>query len=218
MKRGVKKLIKSLNKIRKIDTSVTIPEKITNSILVIVLGAIVGVFLELIYNFNADDVIEFVRTIILNLKTFSTIIAILALIALDISLCSSSPLRSAINALLFCLGTCLGYYIYSRAWSGIVPDELVKMLKIATIASPFVGLVAWYSKGTGIVSIIVSSIIIAAMALLCFNIGFWYFSLINIISLLVFIATIFVLYNNPKDTIISFIAGIILAYLAKLVI
>ena len=51
-----------------------------------------------------------------------------------------------------------------------------------------------------------------------FHIGIWYFDLKSIIDLLIFIGTVIVLYENPKNTIYSLVISIILAFMIRVVL
>lgn len=68
------------------------------------------------------------------------------------------------------------------------------------------------------VSMIISSLILSVMFISSFHIGIWYFDLKSIINLLIFIGTVIVLYENPKNTIYSLIISIILAFMIRVVL
>jgi len=72
-----------------------------------------------------------------------------------------------------------------------------------TLLTPILAFVCWYAKGKNKISLVISSLLLCVMFLSSFNIGIWYFDLKSIIDLILFIGTVFVLYKNPRDSLLS---------------
>lgn len=84
-----------------------------------------------------------------------------------------------------------------------------------TIISPFLAIVCWYAKGKGIVAITISSIIFMLITRQAFGFGVWYFYIKYNLELLLWFATIFVLYQSPKQIIQVVTIGMILRFLTN---
>lgn len=82
-----------------------------------------------------------------------------------------------------------------------------------TCISPLFALICWYAKGKGIISISISSIIFVIISRQAFAFGFWYFDIRNILEFLLWIATIFVLYQSRKQIIKVLSIGLIIFFL-----
>ena len=95
---------------------------------------------------------------------------------------------------------------YMMIWYGI------------TLFSPILAFICWYSKGDGIISIIINIGIITVMILCSFAIGMWYLDFISFIDTIIFIITIVVLYETPKKSIIALTGGFIVAFMLRLFI
>ncbi|MFZ2464311.1 MAG: hypothetical protein WAW77_11975 [Caldibacillus thermoamylovorans] len=62
-------------------------------------------------------------------------------------------------------------------------------------------------------AIFISSIIVMVISRQAFAFGFWYFDITSILELLLWIATIFVLYQSPKQIIKVVSIGLLLFFL-----
>ena len=140
-------------------------------------------------------------------------ITIWIFIAINLSIFSKTPLRASLNVFLFFLGVTISYHLYTIMFSGFNPSNYMKLWYIITIISPILAYISWYSKSKHIISIIISSLIIAILIPICFNIGSWYFELNRFIYLVFFIATIITLHVSIKNTVISLIIGILLSFI-----
>lgn len=141
--------------------------------------------------------------------------------------------RKAINtALVFVLGIALG--IFSKWLDNLSINDsiwwqhILGILDLRNVFSdfgiwifaaitPILAFICWYAKGKGTISLIISSIILAVMFLSSFSIAIWYFALKSIIDLIIFGATILMLYQSPKSSITSLIIALLLAYGARIV-
>lgn len=210
---------KILDNIRKPEKSLKLKNKIINTTLIFLLGILLGIFSKWLDNLSIDDTIWWQHILgILDLRNVFSAMGIWIFIALIISVYSNSSLRASLNTFLFFLGMCVSYHLYTIIFSGFNPSNYMLIWYGITLLSPLLAFICWYSKGTNKVSIIINSLIISVMLLNCFSIGLWYFYTISIINTLLFFGTLVILYNKPKNTFLSLIIGIIIAYIFRFII
>ena len=138
------------------------------------------------------------------------------MIALCISIYSATPLRASINVFIFFLGMNISYHIYTIIFAGFNPMNYMMIWYFLTLFSPILAFICWYSKGAGIIPVIINTCIIAIMILCCFGIGMWYFDFTSIINTIIFIITLIILYNTPQKSIITLIGGLVIAFVVIL--
>lgn len=210
---------KILDNIRKPEKSLKLKNKIINTTLIFLLGILLGIFSKWLDNLSIDDTIWWQHILgILDLRNVFSAMGVWLFIALIISLYSNSSLRAGLNTFLFFLGMCVSYHLYTIIFSGFNPSNYMLIWYGITLLSPLLAFICWYGKGTNKVSIIINSLIISVMLLNCFSIGLWYFYAISIIDTLLFIGTLAILYNKPKNTFLSLIIGVIIAYIFRFII
>ena len=193
--------------------------KITNSIMIFLFGITLGVFSKWLDTLALNDGIWWQHILgMLNLGNVFSLLGVWILIAVCISIYSSSPLRASINIFVFFLGMCISYHIYTIVFAGFNPMNYMLIWYGITLISPFMAFVCWYAKGNGIIAFIVKVAIITVMILCSFAIGMWYFDFISVINTIFFIITLVILYDTPKKLIYSLICSIIAAYLIRLFI
>ena len=143
-----------------------------------------------------------------------------ALIALTIALFSKSPLRAAVNVLLFFVGMLGSYCLFSVVWAGFMLDTSYLMIWVVlTAVSPVLAYIAWYARGRGLLGTIVSALIIAYFILeaFSFNAGLEYFDVAySVVEVFFLVAVISMLYVRWNQCFISVGAAVALAYLVKL--
>ena len=140
------------------------------------------------------------------------------LIALCISIYSSTPLRASINVFLFFLGMNITYHLYTIVFAGFNPMNYMMIWYGITLFSPILAFICWYLKGNGIIPMIIKICIITVMILCFFYIGMWYFDFVSIIDTIIFIATLVVLYDTAKKTLIELTVALIVAFIIRLFI
>ncbi|WP_409276060.1 hypothetical protein V1499_10705 [Neobacillus sp. SCS-31] len=149
----------------------------------------------------------------LDLRNFFSRIGVWIFLAAVISVYSKSPVRSAINVFLFFVGMVGSYYLYTVLAAGFFPKYYMMIWIIMTCLSPFLAFVCWYAKGNGIIAISVSSFILMLISRQAFAFGFWYFDIRDHLELLLWIGTIFVLYQSPRQIIKVVTIGMLLYFL-----
>ena len=203
-----------LTKIREQDKTLVFSKKVINTFIVLVFGIVLGIFSKWLDNTPLNDSIMWKRFLLgyLDLGNVFSMIGIWLLIALCISIYSATPLRASINVFIFFLGMNISYHIYTIIFAGFNPMNYMMIWYFLTLFSPILAFICWYSKGAGIIPVIINTCIIAIMILCCFGIGMWYFDFTSIINTIIFIITLIILYNTPQKSIITLIGGLVIAF------
>ena len=211
-------MIEILTKIREQDKTLVFSKKVINTFIVLVFGIVLGIFSKCLDNTPLNDSIMWKRFLLgyLDLGNVFSMIGIWLLIALCISIYSATPLRASINVFIFFLGMNISYHIYTIIFAGFNPMNYMMIWYFLTLFSPILAFICWYSKGTGIIPVIINTCIIAIMTLCCFGIGMWYFDFTSIINTIIFIITLIILYNTPQKSIITLIGGLVIAFVVTL--
>lgn len=211
-------MIEILTKIREQDKTLVFSKKVINTFIVLVFGIVLGIFSKWLDNTPLNDSIMWKRFLLgyLDLGNVFSMIGIWLLIALCISIYSATPLRASINVFIFFLGMNISYHIYTIIFAGFNPMNYMMIWYFLTLFSPILAFICWYSKGAGIIPVIINTCIIAIMILCCFGIGMWYFNFTSIINTIIFIITLIILYNTPQKSIITLIGGLVIAFVVTL--
>ena len=208
-----------LRKVRTPNRGIKLSAQITYSILILLLGIILGVFSKWLDNMSIDDTIGWQHILgILDLRNVFSEFAIWLLIALAISVYSSTPLRACLNVFLFFAGMCSSYHLYTIVFAGFNPQRYMMIWYGFTLLSPVLAFICWYGKGETKVSLTIDILILAVMMSECFAIGFWYFDITRIINVLIFVGSIVILYSKPKQTFASLLGAVVLSYAFRVLI
>ena len=210
---------KDFKKIRIMNKSIKMQNKIINTFLIFLFGMILGIFSKWLDNLSIDDSVWCQHILgMLELRNVFSLFGIWLFIALTISVFSKTPKRASINVLCFFLGMTVSYHLYTILFCGFNPMRYMMIWYGFTLISPLLAYACWYAKGKNKISMIISSLILSVMFISSFHIGIWYFDLKSIIDLLIFIGTVIVLYVNTKNTIYSLVISIILAFMIRVVL
>lgn len=203
-------MIHFLNEIRR-PIEISLSRKFLYSTLLLIIGIILGVISKVLDTTPSNYLPYFLQ--ILDLGNFFSGMGIWLFLAVVISVYSKTPIRSAINVLLFFVGMVSSYYLYTVLVAGFFPKSYMMIWIFMTCISPFLAFVCWYAKGKGIIAITISSIIFMFMSRQAFSFGFWYFDIRYILEFILWIATIFVLYQSPKQIFQVVSIGLLLFFL-----
>lgn len=205
--------MKTLNKIRAPHKGSSLTKKVTFSLLCALLGFALGIFSKFLDCTPSNAIPKIVNDF--DITNFFGRIAIWAFIAMIVSVFSKTPLRAAINAPCFFAGMLIGYCLYSYFVAGFMPDRSYLMIWVTyTVISPIFAVLCWYAKGYGTVATILSALIISFFILQAFSFAtdFSYFEIKPGLEIILLPISIAVLYKKPKQTIISVLLAILLAY------
>lgn len=150
-----------------------------------------------------------------NFGNFLGSFTVIALIGIIVSAYSRSYLRATLNTFLLYAGMLAGHYLYSIIFADIIPDiDYLTLWVVFTLIYPLLGVMCWYAKGKGIAAILLSAIIITFMFMQAFNVGLFYITFkSSILDLIVWIASIVILFRDFKQTLISVGISIPIAFI-----
>ena len=205
-----------LDSIRKPYKDIKLSKKIINSLLILALGIILGIFSKWLDNMTIVDTIWWQQ--IIDLGNFFSEFGIWIFLAVVIAVFSKTPLRASLNVFLFFTGMTISYHLYTILFCGFNPKSYMMIWYGITLLTPILAFICWYAKGNGKISLIICAGILSVMMLFSFGIGIWYFDIKSIIDTILFIGTVLVLYNNPKKSMYSLIGAIILAFAFRILV
>ncbi|NLP30438.1 MAG: hypothetical protein GX363_04820 [Clostridiales bacterium] len=196
-----------------------IKSNLMNTILIILVGVALGIFSKLLDNMPLYDDAYWHRILeILDLGNVFSRLSIWVLLAVIISVNSKGPLRASVNVFGFFVGMLAGYYMITIYVSGFFPKSYMIAWGIITLFTPFLAYLIWYSKGSGLIAIPLSSIIIGFFITQAFSFGMYYIDLSYYDGVICLLLAILVLYKDNKQLVLSIIGAIIVAPFIKVII
>ena len=188
------------------------------SLLFFGMGFLLGMFSKRLDVLTVDETPALLNAI--DARNLFSRVTIWALIALCISLFSRVPVRSAINVFAFFVGMLFSYCLFSYLWGGFMLDMSYLMVWVViTLLSPVFAYIAWFARRRGLLSVIISAVMIAFFFLQAFSFGadFSYFDAANgTAEILMLAAAVSVLYTDIVSCFLSVGGGIVLAYFVNL--
>lgn len=190
---------------------------ITNTILIILIGIVLGAFSKLLDNFPLNDFIGWHRVLeCLDLRNVFSRLSVWALFALIITVLSKRPLRASINVFGFFVGVLIGYYTITIFISGFSPKTHAIAWGIISLLTPVIAFFTWYSKGYDRLAIVLSSIIIGFFFTQAFSFGIWYIGISHYDGVLSLLLSIIILYRGKKKLLLSLAGALITAPIIKI--
>ena len=143
--------------------------------------------------------------------------AIWILVGTILSVYARRPLHAGINVFLFFIGMLAGYYIYCNYVLHFLPKTYMLMWIAVACISPVMAVVCWYAKGEGVISVIISAIILGIMFSQAFLItqGFYVTHAMEVVT---WIIGVIILYRKPKEFVIEMVLSIAVAFVYQMFI
>lgn len=110
-----------------------------------------------------------------------------------------------------------GYYLYCNFVLGFLPLSYMIIWIIISIISIFIAFICWYSKGNGIVAVIISSGIIGVLFSQAFLItqGFY---VTHILEVITWIVALIILRREPKEFVLQMGLSFVVSIIYQLII
>ena len=179
---------------RKINKEISKKQKIINTLEIILLGIVLGIFSKYIEVFPINEFPKFFET--LDMPNFLSDFPFWLCIAIFISVYSASPKRASINVFLFFCAMIIGYYFCYAYYGYNLPRSYVLIWTALTFLSPILAYLTWYAKGEDKISIAVSILIIAVMFIVSFSMGAFYFDIKSLLHTITFVLTLIALWRK----------------------
>lgn len=203
-------MFKQLKEIRCVEKNTTLKNKLIVTAGLLILGVVLGVFSKYLDCTGSNELPYLIQA--LDVSNFLSRIAIWVLIAVGISVYSSSPIKAGIDVFAFFLGMVTSYYLYSNYVAGFFPKSYAMIWFGITLISPLLAYVCWYAKGKGKISKLLSAMILSVLFNMTFAYGWGYFEPYSLLEALTFFAGILIMKRATiKETIWIVIAGIAFA-------
>ncbi|MBQ6065264.1 MAG: hypothetical protein IJK89_00450 [Clostridia bacterium] len=185
---------------------------IRNTVLILVLGAALGVFAKYLDELALDDRIWWHLIVEkLDLGNVFSGLPVWLVLTLTIAVFSRSPARAALNGFVFLLGMCLAYHAYTIVFAGFNPDRYMMIWYSLTAASPLLAVLCWYGRSAHNAAIVIDALIFAVLTASCFSVGWVYIGLNGAVNAALFAVAVIVMYQKPKQILIGVLGGVALA-------
>ena len=205
-----------LDKIRTAKKMPSLKKHILITIGILLFGIFMGTFSKFL-DYRHAEMPQFFQIIdqALDFHNFLGGFAPWIVIAVCISVYSSTPFRAAINVFSFFTGMVTSYYVYSNFVAGFFPKSYAMIWIGFTMVSPILAFICWYAKGKGVIAFILSACIISVLINTTFAYGIFYIAISSWLNVFMLISGIVILYKSPKETILMIGIGVILAILVE---
>jgi len=202
-----------LEKVRSVEKSIPVRQKVIWSVVIFVFGVCMGIFSKMLDTAGFNELPQIMQ--FLDITNFLGRFAIWIFIAVCISVYSNSPKRAAINVFLFFIGMVGSYYLYSAFVAGFFPRSYALIWFGITAVSPALAFLCWYAKGNGWFAVVLSGIIIGVLLsqAIFLTQGI---RIAQIPEVIVWIASILVLWRKWKELAIELCISVPVALLIQL--
>ena len=185
----------------------------------LVLGILLGVFQKYL-DISQAELPPFLMKIdeLLDLHNFLGGFSPWIVTAVCIAVYSCSPIWAGAKVFSFFAGMVSSYYLYGFYAGGFFPKKYALIWAMLTVLSPFFACLCWYAKGKGWFSLLLSAGILGFLFNTTFAYGMWYFDVHSVLDVLMFLLGIFILYQNPKKTLLELALSVPIAILMNILI
>ena len=73
-----------------------------------------------------------------------------------LAVCSSTPVRAAVNVFFFCIGMVGTYYLTAELTASVYSTLFLYGWAVFALLSPVMGFCAWYAKGSGLLATLIA--------------------------------------------------------------
>ena len=212
----MRKIKAYFEQIRKPSKNVSFKRQIAITLGVILLGFLLGVLQKWIDGTGGNNLPLILQQ--LDIGNYFGRLAIWILLGTIISVHSESPLRAAINTFIFFISMLAGYYLYCNYILGFLPRTYMMMWIVIAFASFFMAYICWYAKGSGVIAISISSMIIGVLLAQAFNLnitqGFYVYHTLEVFT---WLTGVVLLQRKSKEYAIEIGLSVIIAFVYQLV-
>ena len=182
---------------------------------IIVAGATIGVVQKMLDEAMFGDLPGILER--LDIGNYFGRFAIWILIGTILSVYAKRPLHAAINCFLFFMGMVAGYYVFCNYVLHFLPTTYMLIWVVVACLSPFAAAICWYAKGEGIISVIISAIILGVLFSQAFLItqGFY---VTHILEVITWMLGVIILYRKAKEFALEMIVSLGVAIIYQLFI
>lgn len=203
-----------LNRIRKPEKPAFSP-RIVSSCLLLAAGLALGLLSKLLDETPGNLLPPILQQ--LDLGNFFSRMGFWLFAGIAISVKAKTPLQAALNTFLFFAGMVSTYYLYTVFIAGFFPRSYMMIWIGLTLLSPLLAAVCWYAGGTHPVSIAISCLLFTLMTRQAFSAGLWYLDVRYFLEVLLWLGTLWILYQTPRQTITVACVGTVLFLLTAAV-
>lgn len=193
--------MKFLSEVRTPGNNGSLKKQILMTIGILLLGICLGTFSKFL-DYRQAELPQFFMfiDIALDFHNFLGTFAPWIVIAVFISIKSSSPIRAGINVFMFFAGMVTSYYLYSNYVAGFFPKSYAMIWVGFTLISPILAFFCWYAKGEGWFAILISAGILGFMINSTLSYGMWYINIRSFLHLMMLFLGIIILHKSIKET------------------
>lgn len=186
-------------------------QKWLHPLLVIVSGLSLGIISKILDETASNELPFFLEAV--DIGNYLSRMGIWLFLALVLAIYSRTPFRAALHVLLFFTSMVSSYYLYTIYVAGFYPKSYMMIWIFMAAVSPFLAIFCWFAKSKGWFSVIILAFIVLFMSRQAFAFGFWYFDIRYLLEFILFLMTLIVLYQSPKQIIKVIAIGMALFFL-----
>lgn len=186
---------------------------------ILLLGLCLGTFSKFL-DYRQAELPAFLSLIdqTLDLHNFLGTFAPWVVLAVFLSIKSSSAVRAGIHVFAFFAGMVTSYYLYSNFVAGFFPKSYAMIWVGFTLLSPVLAFFCWYATGKGWFAFAISAGILGFLMNSTLAYGMWYVDIRSWLHLLMLILGIVMLRKSLKETIVLVAASIPVAIILGMLI